>query len=506
LGGGSVAPTWGTASVSDLRKRFGPTVALDGASFTIKRGEVHGLVGQNGAGKSTLVKILSGLLRPDAGTLHVDGRLVEMHRREHVRVLGVATAFQELTLVPGLSLGQNLVLGMERHYRATTFAKASAAAREAFRRWEAEDLDPDALTSTVPLALRQRVEVVKALDRCDGLLILDEPTSALTPEGVEWLKRQVGRIRERGASVAIITHRLVEIEDVCDTVTVLRDGVAVGTMDSRETNTDHIISLMLGGRLAAKVDRAPRAVAGDVALKAEALVVPPGLRDASFELHRGEILGVAGLEGHGQRELFLSLFGVARPSSGGIVVGGRQVRLRSPRDAIRDGIGICLVPEDRKSEGLLQNRSVRENLSLANLSRVSSFGFFLRRRAEVSTGVPVMRALNLSPSTFERAGSALSGGNQQKVVVGKWLARGSNLLLMYDPLRGVDVGAKAEFFEWMQQFTASGGSILFYSSDIDELLAACGRVLVFYRGRLARAFDQTALDHNSLLSAMLGES
>jgi ribose transport system ATP-binding protein len=411
-------------------------------------------------------------------------------------------------MVPYLSVAENLVLGRERTYGVKTFESAVTAASEILRRWHVDDIDPRRTLKDNPLPVQQRLEIVRALERTDHVLILDEPTSALDPAGADWLKQRIREQRDRGVAIIIVSHRLAEIEDMCDFVTVLRDGKAVASLPSEGLNAQKIAALMLGRELLdtqtaiARLHDDRASTTAEV-MSARNLSAPPSLHDVSISLRQGEILGIAALEGQGQHELFMTMFGAQRAAAGQVLVDGRPVRLRNPRSAIRHGVG--MVPEDRKTEGLMLHRTVRENLSLPALQRVSTGGVTSRRKDAAAAG-PAVSSLGLAARAYHNLAAGLSGGNQQKVVAAKWLVAESRVLLMYDPLRGVDVGARQEFFAWMTEFAASDGSVLFYSSDIDELTTVCDRVITIYRGRVTAEVAGRDATRERVLAGMLGEA
>jgi ribose transport system ATP-binding protein len=498
---------WTRATLTGVTKRFGAITALDGVDLELRSGTVHGVIGQNGAGKSTLIKVLSGLVKPDSGSLDVDGTRTPFGRTDPRGGWAVSTAFQELTFIPHLSIAENLLLGRERAHRVHSFEATVRAAAQILQRWEVSDIDPRRPIKNAPLPVRQRVEIVRALERATQLLILDEPTSALDPAGTEWLKARIRAQRARGCGVIIVSHRLAEIADVCDFVTVLRDGKAVASEPRADLDAGQITTLMLGRELEQQQKELAERHAVDergtaAVLEARDLAAPPVLRGVDMVVRTGEIVGVAALEGQGQRELFMALFGAARPARGSVVLDGRPVRFRSPRSAIAKGLG--LVPEDRKAEGLLLSRSVRENLALPALRRASKGGIVAARR-ERKYVRPAMQSLGLSPRVLDANAASLSGGNQQKAVAAKWLYATTRMLLMYDPLRGVDVGARQEFFSWMTQFASQGGAMLFYSSDIDELTTVCDRVITLYRGRVTSTLTGREVTREQVLRNMLGE-
>ncbi|WP_326822084.1 sugar ABC transporter ATP-binding protein [Streptosporangium sp. NBC_01756] len=495
------------ALVRDVTKRFGAITALDHVDLRFRSGSVHGLIGQNGAGKSTLIKVLAGLVRPDAGRLEVDGVAVGFGRTATAAGWHVSTAFQELTLVPHLSVAENLVLGRERAYGVRSYESGVRAATAILRRWHVEDIDPRQTVKDTSLPVQQRIEIARALERTERALVLDEPTSALDPSGADWLKERIREQRERGISIIIVSHRLAEIEDVCDEISVLRDGRCVASLPRQGLDAAKIATLMLGHeQQEAQTEPTERHASSrsgaSVALSVRELTAPPILQEISLDLHEGEILGVAGLEGQGQHELFMTVFGARQPAGGSMTLGGRPLRPRSPHAAIAAGLG--LVPEDRKTEGLMLQRSIRENIALPALRRASVAGFVASRR-EREAATPAMKSLGLATRTLHNLANSLSGGNQQKAVAAKWLYSGARVLLMYDPLRGVDVGARQEFFAWMTEFAANDGSVLFYSSDIDELTAVCDRIMTIYRGRQTSLLERTEVTRGRVLAGMLGE-
>jgi ribose transport system ATP-binding protein len=497
-----------TLEVRGLVKRYGGTLALSGASLTCARGEVHGLVGENGAGKSTIVKILTGLVTADGGDVLIDGSVVRLRSPRDAMRSGIAAAFQELNLIPYMTVAENLLMGREPTGRARLISRGSlkAEAGEILADWQAADIDPLAAVGRLPLATQQRIEIIRALSQRPRLLLLDEPTSALGVAEAQWLHRQIARTREAGASIVFISHRIGEIGDTCDRVTVLRNGKEVTTLDSSQTGHDEVVRLMLGRRIEDEYGRHVARVAPDAdpLLEVEDLTCLPELDGATFSMHAGEVLGVAGLEGQGQRALFMALFGARRRDRGTIRVGGQVRKLRSPRDAVRAGIGISFVPPERKVEGLMLGHSGTFNASLPALaSHFSSLGF-LRHRRERAVARETFRRLSVPLRALYDPVDSLSGGNQQKVAIGKWLPLGSRIFLMYDPMRGVDIATKAELFALMRELASEGCSLLFYSTDLEELVNVCNRVLIVYRGRVARELRDDELTLEKVLASILG--
>jgi ABC-type sugar transport system ATPase subunit len=450
-----------------VHKRFGGVHALRGAGLVVHPGEVHALVGENGSGKSTLLKILSGQLQADDGDLNVAG--------------STATVSQETTLAPDLSIAENIFLG-HRMARRAGFVDWRATRRDAARALERLGLrlDPSLPVRRLRPDQAQMVEIARALSMDARVLILDEPTSSLTDDEVAALFAAVRRVREQGVATIFVSHRLNEVFALADRVTVLRDGRTVGSGPVVEFDRQKLIGLMVGRALEDTM-AAEQASAEDVVLRTRDLTLEGYFAGVDLEVSRGEIVGLAGLVGAGRTELLESLFGLHRPS-GLVEVGGREVSYRAPRDAIRDGI--ALVPADRKRHGLVLDRSVRENLLMA----ASSGAFRLRHpRAsrELASVGATMEQLQIRAHSPRVPVATLSGGNQQKVVLGKWLETGPRLLMLDEPTRGVDVGAKGEIYRLLLEARSQGIGILISSSEIPELLTLCDRIVIMFRGGVA---------------------
>ncbi len=496
----SAAPSLEAITAS---KAYGGVQALDNASFSALPGEVHALVGENGAGKSTLIKVLGGRVRPDSGTIRIDGAKVVHGGPNDAHLLGCWTVFQELTLLPWMSVAENLLLRREPRNALglTSPRRLVAAAGRVLEKFGITEIDPRALIEDLPLAARQVIEIVRALSHEPRILLLDEPTSALMERETAWLFAQIRRLRATGTTIVFTSHRWHEVETIADRITVFRGGRDVGSFTTLAE--EEAVTLMTGQRVETFYPPLPAApLARADAMLSVADLAGGRLAGVSFTLHKGEILGVGGLAGHGHRELFLMLFGAERPHAGRILLRGREVRLRSPRGAIRNGI--ALVPEDRKTEGLLLPLSVRDNLTLAVLDRLSRFGV-IGRAAERAQAARLMARLAVRAPNAAIPVGTLSGGNQQKVLLGRWLLADCPILLFYDVTRGVDVATKHEIYELMMELARSGSAILFYSSDALELAHLAHRVLVLREGRIAAELPALDLTAEQIVAAAMRE-
>jgi ribose transport system ATP-binding protein len=478
--------------VRGLAKRYGSIVALRSADLTVQPGEIHALLGANGAGKSTFVKILAGVIHADAGSVEVDGNLAHLRRPSDALAAGVATVFQDPALIPDLTIEQNLRLtGID-----------PGPIREGLERMGVRDLDVDAIVKEVPLPVLRVLDLTRALVHDPQLLVLDEITAALPADLAARVVDLMRERRDRGRSVLFITHRLGEVLRVCNRATILRDGRDVAALVPGEGGEARLVDAMLGGEVAAGLveptARAARSADAPVALEARALTSRHYLRGVSFELRAGEILGLVALEGQGQDRLFDVLSG-DRPSDGGeMIVSGRSIRPRSPFDAITNGV--VLIPSDRL-QALLPQRSVRENLASALYNRV---GRWLRLVKDEEQRVDrVIERLAIDTRAHRQA-RRLSGGNQQKLVVGRWLAAGFRTLLCFDPTRGIDIRTKEQIYELLRELADEGLAILYYTSELAEIPLVSDRVLVMYDGEIVHEHDGATADEARLLSAAHG--
>ena len=490
-----------------INKSFPGVRALKDASFDVRRGEVHALIGENGAGKSTLIKIVSGVYQPDDGEIWLDGRRAEFSNPREAHAAGIATIYQELGLYPELSVAENIFMGhaptVKRFgFRAIDWERMEAGALDLLAELNITNLDVGAKVGRLNVGNRQRVEIAKALSLDAQILIMDEPTAALTESDVEQLFSIVRLLRERGVSIVYISHRLNEVFELADRVTVLRDGEYIGTQDVERTSEGELISMMVG-RTIENLFPKQHAEIGDVVLEARKLNRPPLTRDVSFTVRAGEIVGLAGLVGSGRSETAQVIFGVLPAESGEILLNGVPARISRPSEAVEHGIGY--VPEDRGHQGLIREMTIRENTSMAVLDLVSSKTFISRARERVLANHSI-RQLSIRATGPDQITNKLSGGNQQKVVVSKWLASSPKLLIMDEPTRGVDVGAKSEIHRLMSQLAAEQGlAILMISSELPEILGMSDRILVMREGRLVAEFTRDEATQEKVAHAMMSE-
>ncbi|WP_099825544.1 sugar ABC transporter ATP-binding protein [Oceaniglobus indicus] len=488
-------------AVQDLAKRYGATVALGGVTMGIRAGEVHAILGENGAGKSTLVKILSGVVQPNDGTMLLDGAPHTPASIFAARGAGVSTAFQELSLIPHLSVAENLLLPKVSRGRFWPERRASIMQRAAaiLAEWEITDIAPDAMIEDLPLAQRQRIEITRALSHATRLLVLDEPTAAL-PD-TSWLFRQIRRLTERGVAVMYISHRLSEVREICQRATILRNGASIETVDLAGVDDAGIFAMMVGHAPAAPRSETETAT-GDILLETRDLHVG-AIKGLNLTLRAGEIVGVAALEGQGQQDLFQALGGVRKRASGDIIVGGRSAPLGTPGKAQRTAPGIAFVPEERKADGIFDNLTAATNIVMADFASRST-GAFVNARLERNRAAKSAERVALSPRYLGFEVGNLSGGNQQKVLLARALMTGAKILILFDPARGVDVGTKQSIYAMMDDFVANGGTILFYSSELTELVQLSTRCVVLYNGQVSAEVSRADMTEERLLAAAHG--
>jgi inositol transport system ATP-binding protein len=483
--------------VRNVRKAFPGTVAVDDVSLRFAEGTVHALVGENGAGKSTLMKIIAGICTPDAGEVRIRGRPVQLRSPRAALENGIAMIHQELNLMPFMSVAENIWIRREplNAFGVINHRELRRRTRELLERLQLE-LNPDVEVRALPIAARQMVEIARALSYDSQLLIMDEPTSALTERDAEHLFAIIRGLKSRGKGILYITHRMDELFEIADRLSVLRDGRHVGSDSPRNLTRADIVRMMVGRELAQPLPPEP-AQRGAVVLSARELTLERQFFDVSFELHAGEILGIAGLVGSGRSKLAEALFGLAPVSSGHLAIGGREAGIDSPRAAIANGL--AFVTEDRQQSGCFASLSVLENLEISVLHRgFVRFGV-VRRRAVTAACAAMSRRLRVrTPDLGERIGN-LSGGNQQKVLLGRWLLTDPRILILDEPTRGIDVAAKAEIHALIAALAAQGTAVLMISSELPEVLALSHRVMVMREGRVAGILERGAADQVKIM-------
>ena len=488
-----------------VSKRYGGVRALQDADLAIEAGRIHAVLGENGAGKSTLIKVMAGVVAPDTGRMLLDGAPVAFDSPRAANAAGIACIFQELSLIPDLSVADNIAISNPpRRFGLIDRRAQRRMAEEALARAGAHNIHPLALVKDLALSRRQMVEIAKALAREPRILILDEATSALTAADVQNIYAVLKRLREEKLALVYISHRMHEITELADTCTVFRNGRSVATYAAGTKSDNEVVELMIGREYSAvyppRAPQPPRPT--PPLLQARHLTWNGRLDDVSLQVHAGEVVGLGGLDGQGQRELLLGLFGVLNGMSGEVLVDGKRVDIRGPSIAKRQHIGMALIPEDRKTEGLMLPMSVRENLSFAALSTLSRWGV-VDAAAERSAVARMLQLLAIRSDGTDVPAGALSGGNQQKVVIGKWLMMTPRILLLNDPTRGIDVGTKQEMYRLLRELSDAGAAIVFYSTDYDELVGCCDRVLVMFDGAITRELVGADITERALVSSAL---
>ena len=476
-------------SVKKLSKSFPGVRALHDVQFELMAGEVHTVMGENGAGKSTLMKILAGVYTRDSGEILLDGQPVDFQHPRDAQAVGVGIIHQELQLMNHLTVAQNMFIGREPRGRLGLFLdedRLNADARDILQRMHVK-LDPRAMVGTLTVAKQQMVEIAKALSFDSRVLIMDEPTSALNDAEIAELFRIIRELKSRGVGIVYISHKMDELKQISDRVTVLRDGEYVATVSAADTSVEAIIGMMVG-RTLADIEPSPHDThKAAVALEVRHLNAGPLVKDVSFTLHKGEILGFAGLMGAGRTEVARAVFGADPVQSGDIIVNGAKTTIKKPSDAVARGIGY--LSEDRKRFGLATGMDVESNIVMSNLRKFLSFNFFLRRAQMRKTAAHFIHLLSIRTPSATQAVRLLSGGNQQKIVIAKWLERDCDVLFFDEPTRGIDVGAKSEIYKLLRSLAAQGKAIVMISSELPEILRMSDRIVVMCEGRITGELD-----------------
>jgi D-xylose transport system ATP-binding protein len=490
-------------NMSGITKSFPGTRALKGVSLDVWPGEIHALVGENGAGKSTLIKILAGVYPAGEyeGQIRIDGLEQKFHGIHDAEAAGVGVVHQELSLVPGLSVAENIFLGRLPSRAGLVRWNEMLAETQQWLKKVGLEVDPETPVARLGIAQQQLVEIAKSLSQRARILVLDEPTSALTDIETETLFSILRDLAARGVGIIYISHRLAEVFQLSHRISVLRDGMNVGTEETNKLGQPAVIRMMVG-REVSQLFPAIRHTAGEVVFEAQNIFSPPRVKDVSFSVRKGEVLGIAGLMGSGRSELLMALFGASeRRPSGKIMVEGRKVEINSPGDAIQ--CGVAFVTEDRRRFGLMLDNSILHNLTLAALNQISA-RMLTNETNEISQGDRLVRDLQIkAPSLFNAVGT-LSGGNQQKVVLGKWLMTKPKVLFLDEPTRGIDVGAKEEFYRRIDELAKQGLAIVLVSSELEEVMGLSDRIIVLHQGAVVKEFSRAEATSDKIMACAIG--
>jgi ABC-type sugar transport system ATPase subunit len=473
----------------NITKKYPGVIALDEVSITIRKGEIHAIVGENGAGKSTLMNILGGEIQPDKGEICYKGKIVNIPNPNIAISIGISIVYQELKLCPNLSVVENIYLGREKESgRRINWKALNEKCRKVFQSLKVE-INSKSLVRTLSIAKQQLVEIAKAISLNAEVLIMDEPNSALTLSETENLFRNLRGLKEQGVTIIFISHRLEEVFKISDRISVLRDGKYLGTFNTGETNFDEIVTLIAGRKLSSELSdkKSKKDQTENVAMEVKEFSRGNYFNHINFQLREREILGIYGLQGAGRTELLETLFGLEKPDKGEIHIFGKKVNIKNPSDAIK--YGFAMVPEDRRKSGLFTNMDVKENISISNTAEISKLGF-IKRKTIFSTAREFVKMIEIKVRNISQMVRNLSGGNQQKVIISRWLATKPKIFLLDELTRGIDVGAKAEIYKILRKLRNSGLSILLVSSELQEVLAECDRILVMRNGTLVADFPQ----------------
>ena len=486
-----------------ITKSFSGVMALHNVKLEVARGEVHAVMGENGAGKSTLMKILSGLVQQDRGGIYLDGKPVDIKTPRAALDLGISMIHQELNPVRAMTVSENIFLGKEPCYRFTGVVnrrRQRELTRALFREMEV-NLNPDRKMAGLAVAEMQLVEIVKAVSYHARIIIMDEPTSAISGREVAKLFEIIRNLKARGMAIIYISHKMDEIFRISDTITVLRDGEYIETRPARELDHDALVKLMVGRKIS-ELFPSLSSVKGEVSFEVEGLSKRGVFENISFKVRKGEVFGIAGLMGAGRTDVAETIFGLRRADAGGVKINGREVRLQSPADAIRHRL--ALITEDRQMKGLNLKASVRDNITLASLKNFSRFGQLLQFPKENRAADAEIEKLRIKTRHRSQIVKTLSGGNQQKVVLAKWLLNDPEIIILDEPTRGIDIGAKAEIYKIIARLAEQGRTIIMISSELEEILGLCDRVMVLYHGKITAEFERRAFNPEDIIKAAMG--
>lgn len=486
-----------------ISKSFSGVAALHEVKLEVARGEVHALMGENGAGKSTLMKILSGLVQKDQGHIYLEAKPVEIKTPKAALDFGISMIYQELNPVRAMTVSENIFLGKEPCCGFTNVVnrkKQRELTLELFREMDVV-VDPDQRMSELSVAEMQLVEIVKAVSYDSRIIIMDEPTSAITGREVAKLFEIIRNLKARGIAIIYISHKMDEIFRISDTITVLRDGRYIETRPAKELDHDTLVKLMVGRQISELFPKINSAK-GEVAFEAECLTKRGLFENISFKVRKGEVFGVAGLMGAGRTDVMETIFGLRRADAGCVKINGCEVQIQSPADAIKHRI--ALITEDRQMKGLNLKASVRDNITLANLKNFSRFGQVLQFQRENQAADAEIEKLRIKTQNRNQIVKTLSGGNQQKVVLAKWLLNDPEIIILDEPTRGIDIGAKAEIYKIIAQLAEQRRTIVMISSELEEILGLCDRVIVLYHGRITAEFERNTFNQEDIIKAAMG--
>ncbi len=490
--------------MEDISKAYSGVPALRNVRLELARGEVHALLGENGAGKSTLMKILSGIVQRDSGNIFLEGKPVEIKSPKEALDLGISMIHQELNPVRAMTAAENIFLGKEPCYSFTGVVnrrKQRELTRELFREMDVS-IDPDATMSKLSVAEMQLVEIVKAVSYQSRIIIMDEPTSAITGREVARLFEIIKGLKAKGMAIIYISHKMEEIFRISDTITVLRDGQYIETRPANELDHDTLVKLMVGRKIGEMFPKREATAQEEVIFEVNGLAKQGLFENISFKVKKGEVFGIAGLMGAGRTEVMETVFGLRQADAGRVKIHGQEVRIKSASDAIRHGM--ALITEDRQSKGLNLKASVRDNISLVNLKQFSRFGQILKFKKENEAADAEIEKLRIKTRGRNQIVRTLSGGNQQKVVLAKWLLAEPEIIVLDEPTRGIDIGAKAEIYKIIAQLTERGKTVIMVSSELEEILGLCDRVIVLYHGKITAEFERAAFSQENIIKAAMG--
>ncbi|VUX17107.1 sugar ABC transporter ATP-binding protein [Dorea formicigenerans] len=486
-----------------ITKSFNGNYALNDVSFSCNRGEVHALLGENGAGKSTLLKVLAGAYRPDSGEIHVFGEKAEIHNPADAMRYGIGCVYQELSFIPDLTVAENIFIGRipKTKFGSFDYKKLRKMTLELMEKYDVDEIDPNAKAGEISLSQKQIIEILKILSKNPEIIILDEATSALHENRVKWLLQLARKLADSGKIVIFISHRMAEIKDGCDNITILRNGTYAGDLPVNDNlDMDEVISMMLGRKMSSYFPQITDCSMDEDALELKDVRYRNILNGVNLKVKKGEVVGIGGLAGQGQAELLQALYGIY-PVTGEIYFQGKKIHIKNPKDAINKKI--ALVPEERAIQGLFLQLGIDFNISITSVNKMSK-GPIISKKKENSIVSKYMKALAVKAPTPQTPVQDLSGGNQQKVVMAKIISCEPELLLLHDITRGVDVGTKKEMFTLVREFAKEGNAVIFFSTDVEELVNVCDRVLVMYDGKIRANLKLETLTKEQIIGASIG--